>query len=65
MAIRGALLEICRRLSKGIPHVRVDLYNIDGIIYFGEFTFFDGSGMQRIDPIEWDYRMGEFIRIPS
>ena len=59
------MLAISRRLSKGIPHVRVDLYNVDGVIYFGELTFFDGSGMQRIDPIEWDYRMGEYIQLPS
>lgn len=58
------MLEIARKLSNGIPHVRVDLYNIDGIIYFGELTFFDGSGMQKITPIEWDYRMGEWIDLP-
>ncbi len=32
--------DIVKKLSSGMPHVRVDLYNLDGIIYFGEFTFF-------------------------
>lgn len=58
------MLMLARELSKGIPHVRVDLYNADGIIYFGELTFFDGSGLQRIEPLEWDFRMGEWIELP-
>lgn len=38
------MFEIAGRLSKGIPYLRVDLYNIDGKIYFGENTFFPQSG---------------------
>lgn len=38
------MFEIAGRLSKGIPYLRVDLYNIDGKIYFGETTFFPQSG---------------------
>ena len=30
-------------------------------IYFGELTFFDGSGFDKIEPIEWDYKMGSWI----
>lgn len=38
------MLEYARILSKGIPHVRVDFYDIDGKIYFGEMTFTTGYG---------------------
>lgn len=58
------MLEIAGRLSKGIPHVRVDLYNINGKIYFGELTFFHWSGMVPFEPKEWDYIFGEYIKLP-
>lgn len=34
------MIELCKKLSAGIPHVRVDFYESDGKIYFGELTFF-------------------------
>lgn len=58
------MLTIADRLSAGIPHVRVDLYNANGQIYFGELTFFDGSGLDKIEPEEWDYRLGSWIELP-
>ena len=58
------MLHIAAQLSKGIPHVRVDLYNANGRIYFGELTFFHGSGMEQFDPIEWDYKLGNMITLP-
>ena len=56
--------EMARKLSQGICHVRVDLYNVKGKIYFGELTFFHWSGMTPFEPIEWDYKMGEMISLP-
>ena len=47
--------------SAGIPHVRVDLYEVDGRIYFGEMTFFHFSGMMPFIPEEWDYKFGEWL----
>lgn len=58
------MLEVARMLSKGIPHVRIDLYNVTGKIYFGEMTFFHGSGMEVFTPLEWDYKFGDFIKLP-
>ena len=52
------MVEIARRLSADFPHVRVDLYNIDGKIFFGELTFYDGSGYFHYDPDSFDYEMG-------
>lgn len=51
-------------LSEGIPTVRIDFYQtLDGI-FFGEITFFDGSGFDAIEPIEWDYKIGSWIKLP-
>ena len=57
--------EIAAKLSAGIPHVRVDLYNINGKIYFGELTFFHWSGVVPFDPPEWDCKLGELIHLPQ
>ena len=59
------MVNIAEKLSEGIPHVRVDLYNCNGKIYFGELTFFDGSGFDKIEPIEWDYKLGNLIDITA
>lgn len=59
------MLEIASRLSQGIPHVRVDLYNVRGRVYFGEMTFFHWSGIVPFEPIEWDYKFGEYIKLPN
>jgi len=48
------MLEIARKLSDGFAHVRVDLYNVEGKIYFGEMTFTNGSGFDLIHPYEAD-----------
>lgn len=55
------MIEIAEKLADGIKFVRVDLYNINGDIYFGEMTFFPGSGMEKFRPDEWDYIMGEWL----
>lgn len=52
-------------LSTGIPHVRVDFYEVDDKVYFGEMTFYHHSGMTPFDPEEWDYIFGEWISLPS
>lgn len=57
--------ELASKLSKGIPHVRVDFYNINGKIYFGELTFFHWSGYVPFEPIEWDYKLGSMIKLPD
>lgn len=52
---------IAEKLSQGIPFVRVDLYNVDGIIYFGEMTFFPQSGFDKNLLIETDKYFGDLI----
>ncbi|MFA7288384.1 MAG: ATP-grasp fold amidoligase family protein [Melioribacteraceae bacterium] len=57
------MLEIAEILSRDFPFVRVDLYNIDGNIYFGELTFYDGSGYKGYIPDEFDFILGENFKI--
>lgn len=49
------------KLSEGIPQLRVDFYEADGKVYFGEMTFFHWSGMTPFVPEEWDYTFGSWI----
>ena len=42
-----------------------DFYEINGHLYFGELTFFHNSGLESIQPVEWDYKMGEYIHLPQ
>lgn len=55
--------ELCRKLTKGMKFVRFDLYEIDGQIYFGEFTFFHGGGFYPFRPDEWEKKLGDLIKI--
>lgn len=55
--------ELACKLSEGIPHVRIDFYDINGKVYFGETTFFHWSGMVPFEPAEWDYKFGELLNI--
>ena len=55
--------ELARKLSSGFKHVRVDLYNVSGLIYFGEMTFFPWGGPIWFKPDEWNYRFGEMIKL--
>lgn len=57
------MLNIASLLSKNIPHVRVDLYNVNGSVYFGELTFYHGSGYEKFEPIEWDCTFGEWLHL--
>ena len=57
--------SIASMLSKGIPHVRVDLYSVNGRTYFGEMTFTHWSGLMPFEPQEWDYTFGQWLVLPQ
>lgn len=52
------MVDIAEKLSKGFSHVRVDLYEHNKKIYFGEMTFTNSSGFERIEPKEADFMLG-------
>lgn len=54
---------IAAKLSQGMRHVRIDLYELNGKIYFGEYTFFHGGGFQLFYPEKWERRLGDWIDI--
>ena len=53
------MLDVARKLSADFPYVRVDLYSVDGKVYFGELTFYPWSGYVQFSPDEWDKKFGE------
>ena len=53
--------RLASELSKGIPHVRVDFYEVNGKPIFGELTFCHFGGMVPFEPKEWDYRFGDWL----
>jgi len=55
--------KLAATLSQGFPHVRIDLYEVDGKVYFGEYTFFHFCGIIPFEPEEWDYKLGEMINL--
>ena len=59
------LFQTAEKLAVGIPHIRVDLYYVNGKVYFGEMTFYDASGFGRIESEGWDKRLGDWIELPE
>lgn len=59
------MLKIAEKLSKPFPHVRVDLYNVEGKILFGELTFYNDSGYMKYNPDKYDYIFGNMFDIES
>ncbi|MBG9988250.1 glycosyltransferase [Aerococcaceae bacterium DSM 111176] len=53
------MINIATQLCEGFSHVRVDLYNVDGRIYFGEMTFTNSSGYELIHPEEYNIKLGK------
>lgn len=59
------MLVLARKLSKNIPHVRTDFYEIDGHVYFGELTFYHGSGFERFTPESFGVELGKMLKLPN
>lgn len=56
--------ELAAKLSEGTPQLRVDFYEVDGKVYFGEMTFFHCSGMVPFHPESWDRTFGDWVTLP-
>lgn len=57
--------QLARKLSEGTPQLRVDFYEVDGKVYFGEMTFFHCSGLCPFNPLQWDEIFGEWLILPE
>lgn len=64
-AVFDEMIEICKKLSTGIPFVRVDLYCIKGKIYFSELTFSPTGGFAPFSPPEWENTIGDWLTLPQ
>lgn len=56
---------VAAKLSQNIPHCRVDLYEVNGHVKFGEITFYDSSGFAKFKPEIWSRKFGEMITLPT
>jgi hypothetical protein len=59
------MLYFAKKLSGGIPFLRVDYYEVDERLLIGELTLFPGSGMASFTPTEWDRTLGDWIELPK
>ncbi|CAK8582478.1 ATP-grasp fold amidoligase family protein [Priestia megaterium] len=59
------ILELAKVLARDYPHVRVDFYSINDQVYFGEMTFYHGSGYEKFIPESLGLDLGELIKLPS
>lgn len=57
--------RVASLLSKGIPHARVDLYEVGDKVLFGEVTLFHFSGMVPFRPDNWDTTFGNMLTLPE
>lgn len=59
------MIELAEILSKDFALVRVDFYNVDGKIYFGEMTFTSASGVDVFKPEEYNLKLGQMLELPK
>ncbi|PID27534.1 MAG: glycosyl transferase [Candidatus Cloacimonadota bacterium] len=57
------MLKLSEKLAGDFIYVRVDWYEVNGFLYFGELTFHHDSGMRPIYPRKWDKILGEKLRL--
>ena len=61
----SCILALAAQLSQDIPFARVDFYSVKGKIYFGEMTFYPGSGFEEFTPAQWDKTFGDWLILPQ
>lgn len=59
------MLDLSKILAKDYPHIRVDMYSIKNQVYFGELTFYHGSGFEEFTPESYDELLGSWITLPK
>ena len=59
----GKMKELAAKLSEGMKFVRIDLYEINGKVYFSEFTFYHAGGFWPMNPKKWEHKLGDLIHL--
>ena len=55
--------QLAETLGEGLSHVRIDFYEVNGKIYFGEYTFFHRGGIVPFEPECWDETFGSWLKL--
>lgn len=61
----GLMKKLAETLSKGIPLVRIDFFEANNRVYFSEYTFYPSGGWAAFYPDEYDYKLGQLIKLPE
>lgn len=59
------MILFSEKLAKNIPFVRIDFYEINGKLYFGEMTFYPASGLEKFEPESYDLLLGSWLSLPN
>ncbi len=59
------MVTLAESLAKDMVFVRVDFYEINGRVYFGELTLYPGTGMEEFTPDSWDLELGNWLELPQ
>ena len=57
------MIQVAQNLAQPFPFVRVDLYSIKGKTIFSELTFYPNGGFAPFYPAEWEYKIGDWIKL--
>ena len=57
------MIELAEKLSENMQFVRVDFYESDAKVFFGELTFYPGGGFEEFNPDKWDYILGSWLNL--
>lgn len=64
-ATLDVMLQFARNMCVGHSFLRVDFYEIKKHVFFSEFTFYSDGGFAKFEPEQWDYQLGELIKLPN
>lgn len=56
--------QLAKELAKGFPFVRIDFFDVNGQVFFGEFTFYDWAGLRPFQE-GWDEKLGNLLALPN
>lgn len=59
------MIELSEKIAKDLPFARIDFYEVESKVYFGEITFFPGNGTEEFTPEKYDYLLGSWIKLPE
>jgi len=59
------MIECAEKLGQSLIHARIDFYNVNGKVYFGEITLYPSAGLTPFVPEKWDYVFGNWIKLPN